>query len=198
MRPAMRHSDGRTALSREFGQTVVTGVAIDLQNAVKACKEGFGILARAPRGRRSKPHRADPRRPMVDHRWPAPRGIRSLSPRAPGPAPGQSFHLLPGRRLRSMLPRGHEDLAGPFEMLSQPTHDRLQMERGLADPISQHGAVQIEKSVRGKESDVRLASRREHSAPIIAALKPWLETQLSCIPQKSQLAEDIRSSCHVD
>jgi len=31
-----------------------------------------------------------------------------------------------------------------------------------------------------------------HSAPIIAALKPWLEAQLSRIPQKSQLAEDIR------
>ncbi|MFN3280041.1 MAG: transposase, partial [Paracoccus hibiscisoli] len=31
-----------------------------------------------------------------------------------------------------------------------------------------------------------------HSAPIIAALKPWLDAQLSRIPQKSQLAEDIR------
>ena len=39
---------------------------------------------------------------------------------------------------------------------------------------------------------MRLAARREHSAPIIAALKPWLEAQLSRIPQKSQLAEDIR------
>ena len=39
---------------------------------------------------------------------------------------------------------------------------------------------------------MRLAARREQSAPIIAALKPWLETQLSRIPQKSQLAEDIR------
>ncbi|AMY72159.1 insertion sequence transposase protein (plasmid) [Frigidibacter mobilis] len=31
-----------------------------------------------------------------------------------------------------------------------------------------------------------------NAAPIIAALKPWLEAQLSRIPQKSQLAEDIR------
>ena len=37
-----------------------------------------------------------------------------------------------------------------------------------------------------------LAARREQSAPIIAALKPWLETQSSRIPQKFQLAEDIR------
>jgi len=39
---------------------------------------------------------------------------------------------------------------------------------------------------------VRLAARREHSGPIVATLKPWLEAQLSRIPQKSQLAEDIR------
>ena len=39
---------------------------------------------------------------------------------------------------------------------------------------------------------MRLAARREHAASIIAALKPWLETQLSRIPQKSLLAEDIR------
>jgi transposase len=45
---------------------------------------------------------------------------------------------------------------------------------------------------RGKDADVRLAARREQAAPIIAALKPWLEAQLSRIPQKSQLAEDIR------
>jgi hypothetical protein len=51
---------------------------------------------------------------------------------------------------------------------------------------------QVEKTVRGKDAAVRLAAQREHSAPIIAALKPWLEAQLSRIPQKSQLAEDIR------
>ena len=51
---------------------------------------------------------------------------------------------------------------------------------------------QVEKSVRGQKAAVRLAARQEHSAPIIAALKPWLEAQLSRIPQKSQLAEDIR------
>src|SRR6056297_1921329 len=50
----------------------------------------------------------------------------------------------------------------------------------------------IEKTVRGKDPAVRLAARREHAAPIVAALKPWLEAQLSRIPQKSRLAEDIR------
>lgn len=37
---------------------------------------------------------------------------------------------------------------------------------------------QILKSVRGKDAVIRLAARREHTAPIIAALKPWLEAQL--------------------
>ncbi len=46
--------------------------------------------------------------------------------------------------------------------------------------------------MRGKKVAVRLAALREHSAPIIAALKPWLEAKLSRVPQKSQLAEDIR------
>lgn len=50
----------------------------------------------------------------------------------------------------------------------------------------------VEDSVRGKPPAVRLAARREHAAPIIAALKPWLEAQLSRIPGKSRLAEDIR------
>ena len=46
--------------------------------------------------------------------------------------------------------------------------------------------------MRGRDGEARLAARREHAAPIIAALKPWLEARLSRIPQKSQLAEDIR------
>jgi len=53
---------------------------------------------------------------------------------------------------------------------------------------------QVEKTVRGEEPATRLAARREHAAPVIAALKPWLETQLSRIPQKSRLAEDIRDT----
>jgi transposase len=55
---------------------------------------------------------------------------------------------------------------------------------------------QIEKTVRGKGAPVRLAVRRDHSAPSSIlphhrALKPWLEAQLSRIPESSQLAQDI-------
>lgn len=46
VRPAMGHPNGGTALARGFGETVVAGVAVDLQNAVEAGQEGFCILAR--------------------------------------------------------------------------------------------------------------------------------------------------------
>jgi hypothetical protein len=50
----------------------------------------------------------------------------------------------------------------------------------------------IEKSLRGLPAEHRLAVRKERSAPLIAAFKPWLEAQLSRIPRSSKLAEDIR------
>jgi len=50
----------------------------------------------------------------------------------------------------------------------------------------------VEQSVRGSAPEVRLAARRELSAPIIAAFRPWLEAQLSRIPRTATLAEDIR------
>ncbi|MBR9766684.1 MAG: transposase [Rhodobacteraceae bacterium] len=49
-----------------------------------------------------------------------------------------------------------------------------------------------EKTVRGAAPDVRLAIRRQLSALIVAAFRPWLEVQLSRIPRSSKLAEDIR------
>jgi transposase len=48
------------------------------------------------------------------------------------------------------------------------------------------------KQVRGSSPDIRLAARREHSLPMVAALKPWFEKQLSMISSGSTLAEDIR------
>lgn len=53
---------------------------------------------------------------------------------------------------------------------------------------------QIKKTVRGQALADRLAVRGAQAAPIIAAFKLWLETQLSRIPQKSMLAEDIRDT----
>jgi hypothetical protein len=50
----------------------------------------------------------------------------------------------------------------------------------------------IEASVRGHAPGARLAARTKLAAPIIAAFRPWLEAQLSRIPQSTKLAEDIR------
>ncbi|MBW6505695.1 MAG: IS66 family transposase [Rhodobacteraceae bacterium] len=90
---------------------------------------------------------------------------------------------------------------GPWQLVYCWTHVRRRFVKRFesdASPIAEEMLrqiallYQIEKTVRGTDANVRLAARREHSAPIIAALKPWLEAQLSRIPQKSQLAEDIR------
>jgi hypothetical protein len=50
MCPAMRHPNGCAALAGRFGQPIVAGVPVDLEDAIKADQEGFGILARAARG----------------------------------------------------------------------------------------------------------------------------------------------------
>jgi transposase len=59
--------------------------------------------------------------------------------------------------------------------------------------LRQIGALYaIEARVRGASPDLRIAARREYSAPIVAALRPWLEKQLSMISASSRLATDIR------
>ncbi|MGY3361851.1 hypothetical protein ACVWZK_008514 [Bradyrhizobium sp. GM0.4] len=45
---------------------------------------------------------------------------------------------------------------------------------------------------RGSSPDIRLAARKEHSLPLVDALKPWLEKRLSMISSGSTLADDIR------
>src|SRR3546814_7368612 len=61
------------------------------------------------------------------------------------------------------------------------------------DAVRQIAALYaVETTVRGSAPEARLAARKEYSAPIIAALKPWLEKQLSMISSGSTLAADIR------
>ena len=90
---------------------------------------------------------------------------------------------------------------GPWQMVYCWTHVRRRFVKRFENegsPIAEEMLrqiallYQVDQTVRGKEASVRLATRHEHSVPIITALKPWLEAQLSRIPQKSQLAEDIR------
>jgi transposase len=50
----------------------------------------------------------------------------------------------------------------------------------------------VEERIRGRTAEERLAARREHSRPIVDALKTWLLAQLERISGKSSLAEAIR------
>jgi hypothetical protein len=50
----------------------------------------------------------------------------------------------------------------------------------------------IESNVRGQSPDARLAAGRQLSAPIVEALKPWFEKQLSLISSGFTLAGDVR------
>ncbi|MFK4719663.1 IS66 family transposase [Bradyrhizobium niftali] len=74
----------------------------------------------------------------------------------------------------------------------------VKLARNSKSPIAEAAVHQIaqlyaiEATVRGSSQEIRLAARREHSQPIIAALKPWFENQLSMISSGSTLAEDIR------
>lgn len=103
---------------------------------------------------------------------------------APGRSGEHAERFLQGFRGRFLQCDGYE------------AYDRLT--RNTKSPIAEAAVRQIaalyavEATVRGSSPEVRLAVRREHSAPIIAALKPWLEKQLSMISSGSTLAEDIR------
>ena len=50
----------------------------------------------------------------------------------------------------------------------------------------------IEAIVRGKTADTRRDVRQARSLPLVAAMKVWLETQLTHIPPRSGLADAIR------
>jgi transposase len=90
---------------------------------------------------------------------------------------------------------------GPWVLVHCWSHLRrrfIKLMRTTKSPIAEEAVRQIatlyavEKNVRGMAPDIRLAARKEHSAPIVAALKPWFEKQLSMISSASTLAEDIR------
>ncbi|PZR83831.1 MAG: IS66 family transposase [Stutzerimonas stutzeri] len=90
---------------------------------------------------------------------------------------------------------------GPWRLAHCWAHLRrrfVKLARSTKSPIAEAAIRQIaalyaiEATVRGVSPQLRLAARREHSAPIITALKPWFEKQLSLISSGSRLAEDIR------
>jgi hypothetical protein len=112
-----------------------------------------------------------------------------------------------GQFLQVYAYEGYDRLArlerpqGPWSLVHCWAHLRrrfVKLARNTKSPIAEAAIRQIaalyaiEATVRGVSPQLRLAARREHSAPIITALKPWFEKQLSLISSGSRLAEDIR------
>ena len=83
-------------------------------------------------------------------------------------------------------------------LLGQLPRRFVKQMRNTKSPIAEAAVRQIatlyaiEASVRGMAPAVRLAARQAQSAPIVAALKTWLERQLSMISSGSTLVADIR------
>lgn len=50
----------------------------------------------------------------------------------------------------------------------------------------------VEAQIRGQSPAYRLAARRQHSRPLVAELRAWLEAQLAQVSGRSSLAEAIR------
>jgi hypothetical protein len=96
---------------------------------------------------------------------------------------------------------GVERAQGPWVLVHCWSHVRrrfVKLMRNQGSPIAEEAVRQIallygvESTVRGMAPGVRLAARRELSAPVVTALKTWFEAQLSRVPKGSQIATDIR------
>ena len=90
---------------------------------------------------------------------------------------------------------------GPWTLVHCWSHLRrrfVKLVRNTKSPIAEtavrHIAAlyAIEADVRGHSPEARLVARKKLSAPIVEALKPWFEKQLSLISSGSTLAGDIR------
>jgi transposase len=90
---------------------------------------------------------------------------------------------------------------GPWTLVHCWSHLRrrfVKQMRNTKSPIAEAAVRQIaalyavETTVRGMPPEDRLNARRDLSLPIVTALRPWFEKQLSMISSGSTLAADIR------
>ena len=129
---------------------------------------------------------------------------------APGRSGAYAEQFLRGYHGRLLQCDGYEGYGlltsiqreeGPWTLVHCWSHLRrrfVKIFRNTKSPIAEaairHIAAlyAVEMDMRGHAPTVRLAARKRLSAPIIEALKPWFEKQLSLIPSGSTLAGDIR------
>ncbi len=112
-----------------------------------------------------------------------------------------------GRLLQVDGYAGYEQLGtlerapGPWQLVYCWAHLRrrfVQAFQTTKSPVAEQAIASIarlyaiEKDLRGGDANRRHAERRERSKPIVNAMKPWLEAQLSRVSSGSKLAEAIR------
>ncbi|MGK2852785.1 MAG: IS66 family transposase, partial [Microbacteriaceae bacterium] len=129
---------------------------------------------------------------------------------APGRSGAHAETFLDGFRGRFLQCDGYEGYdrltrvqraEGPWVLVHCWSHLRrrfVKLVHNTKSPIAEAALRQIaalyavEATVRGQSPAERLAARQRHAAPIVEALKPWFEKQLSMISSGSTLAGDIR------
>ena len=191
LRPIAEHLVGHLAAADRLFMDETTAPVLDPGR--RRTKKGFfWAIARDDRGHAG----AGP--PIVLFRYAPGRG---------GVYAERFLHGFRGRFLQCDGYDGYDRLTriqraeGPWTLVHCWSHLRRRFVKQMQNtqsPIAGTAVRQIaalyavETTVRGASPDKRLAARREHSAPIVAAMKPWLEKQLSMISSASRLAIDIR------
>ena len=86
----------------------------------------------------------------------------------------------------------------PRSLPPQRNRRFVEFQRATDSPICEQvlgriaALYRVETMVRSKPPERRLEARRELSAPIVEALRPWLDAQLGRLPSASELARHIR------
>lgn len=130
MRPAVGHRDRRAALAGGARQSIVTGISIQLQDAVEALQDLLGMGASTAWAIGE------------DH---AGRVIAAPSTIIPGKRPevaglGSAASGVEDRRRRLV----HEEPGRSLQVLGQPVDHRAEVERGCPGPVRQGAAVDLD------------------------------------------------------
>ena len=102
---------------------------------------------------------------------------------------------LPGPCAAQVLGGAVKDSAsGARENAAEGVHEKTKsaLSREALDRIAP--LYKIEATIRGRTPDQRLAVRAEHTEPLLAELRDWMQTTLGRISGRSDLAKALRYS----